>query len=127
MKKTVSDAREFAIKAHGNQLYGNKPYVYHLDAVVKILEPYGETAQIIGYLHDVVEDTGVSLQEIEDEFDLFISICVYVLTDPLGHRTRKEKKKYVCYKLSIVVDKYSVSLIVKAADRLANLECGEKN
>ncbi len=40
-------ARNFAIKAHGEQLYGECPYVVHLDAVAALLEPYGEEAQSI--------------------------------------------------------------------------------
>ena len=126
MNKRIIKAREFAIKAHGNQKYNsNKPYIYHLDAVVKILEPYGEDAQIIGYLHDVIEDTDVSLQELEDEFGLFISVCVYILTDPVGPN-RKDRKKGSYYKMSRAIDEYAISLIVKAADRLANLEHGGK-
>lgn len=29
----TNKARDFAIKWHGNQVYGDKPYVYHLDQV----------------------------------------------------------------------------------------------
>lgn len=31
-------AREFAIQAHGDQRYGDRPYVEHLSAVVEVLD-----------------------------------------------------------------------------------------
>jgi (p)ppGpp synthase/HD superfamily hydrolase len=58
----INKAKEFAIKHHGEQKYGDRPYSFHLDQVVSYLVPYGETAQVIGYLHDVVEDTDVTLE-----------------------------------------------------------------
>ena len=61
-------ARIFAIAAHGGQKYGNYPYSVHLDAVAKIADEYGEKAAVIAYLHDVVEDTFVSINDIEKEF-----------------------------------------------------------
>ncbi len=51
-------ARDFAIAAHGEQRYGDHPYVFHLDAVAALLAPYGVDAQTIGYLHDVVPGAG---------------------------------------------------------------------
>ena len=56
----LDQARAFALAAHGDQMYGARPYSFHLDAVVRLLSPYGIEAQVIGYLHDVVEDTEVS-------------------------------------------------------------------
>jgi len=46
-------------------------YVVHLDAVAEIVQQYGEPAVVIAYLHDVVEDTSVSLLDIEKEFGRF--------------------------------------------------------
>lgn len=130
MDKRIKRSRELAIENHGHQMYScGEPYVYHLDAVVRILKPYGVDAQIIGYLHDVVEDTDVSLQEIEEEFGRFISTCVDILTDEPG-RTRKERKEPTYKKVTFFTaneEKYNIVLIVKAADRLANLETSRKN
>jgi (p)ppGpp synthase/HD superfamily hydrolase len=58
-----SKAREFAIKAHGEQKYGEFPYSVHLDEVATIAKPYGESAEIVAYLHDVIEDTSVTKKE----------------------------------------------------------------
>lgn len=40
----IQKAREFAVKAHGGQMYGSAPYAVHLDAVAEILSGYGELA-----------------------------------------------------------------------------------
>ena len=68
----IEEARKFAINAHGDQKYGELPYHVHLDAVAEIASEYGETVQIIAYLHDVAEDTSVQLQDIEREFGKFV-------------------------------------------------------
>jgi (p)ppGpp synthase/HD superfamily hydrolase len=118
----VSRARDFAVKAHGAQQYGGHPYVYHLDQVVHLLEPFGTAAQIVGFLHDVVEDTETPLEAIVEEFGDLVADCVKLLTDsPEG--TREEKKALSHAKLAQVPVEHEtkLALIVKAADRLANL------
>ena len=117
----IDKARSFAIAAHGDQMYGEKPYIHHLEAVVEILEPYGKEAKLIGYLHDVAEDTHVSINEIKSVFGEFVGNCVAILTDESG-ATRKERKIKTYEKMSKVTGNEELALIVKAADRLANIE-----
>lgn len=117
----LAKAKSFAITAHGDQLYGSKPYSVHLEHVVGILSKYGETAQVIGYLHDVVEDTGISVDDIKTEFGEFIADCVSILTDESG-QNRKERKTKTYDKMSKVKGELELALVVKAADRLANLK-----
>ncbi len=122
---TTTHARDFAIQAHGGQRYGEHPYEHHLDAVVALLGPHGDDAQVTGYLHDVVEDTTVPLDRIEAEFGLLVRNCVALLTDEPG-ADRAEKKERTHAKLAQVAagSPEALALIVKAADRLANLrEC----
>ena len=116
----LNEAKEYAFNAHADQKYGDKPYSYHLDAVVSLLEPYGTLAQVIGYLHDVVEDTEVSIDEIENQFGKTVSECVAILTDESG-RNRKERKQKTYAKMSRVSGDLQLALVVKAADRLANV------
>lgn len=120
MSDKIKDAREFALKAHKNQLYGQKPYIYHLEQVVAILADYGEEAQIIGYLHDTVEDTDTSADEIETRFGKSVAEAVKILTDEPG-QTREYRKKLTYTKMAKVRGFAEVALIVKAADRLANI------
>jgi (p)ppGpp synthase/HD superfamily hydrolase len=44
---------------------GELPYLTHLVHVGRLLEPYGEDAVIAGLLHDVLEDTCKSNEEVE--------------------------------------------------------------
>ncbi|MBU2710502.1 HD domain-containing protein [Zooshikella harenae] len=117
----IDKARRFALEKHGSQTYGDKPYSYHLDKVVELLAPYGEIAQTIGYLHDVVEDTDVTLDELAREFNQFIADAVGVLTDQAG-ANRREKKLKTYTLMENVTGELQVALVVKAADRLANLQ-----
>lgn len=113
-------AREFAIAAHKNQMYGVHPYSYHLDAVASIVRKYGEMAETVAYLHDVVEDTDVTLDEIEKQFGSLVSRCVAILTDEPG-KDRKERKSKTYAKMAKVTGEENLALLVKAADRLANV------
>lgn len=115
-----SKAREFAVTAHGNQMYGTHPYSFHLDAVASIAKKYGETAEAIAYLHDVVEDAEVTLKEIENNFGSLVSRCAAILTDEPG-QSRKERKSKTYAKMAKVAGEENLALLVKAADRLANL------
>ncbi|MBL8369160.1 MAG: bifunctional (p)ppGpp synthetase/guanosine-3',5'-bis(diphosphate) 3'-pyrophosphohydrolase [Candidatus Accumulibacter sp.] len=116
----LDEARSFALAAHGSQRYGDLPYSFHLDAVVALLGPYGSQAQIIGYLHDVVEDTAVTDIEIRDRFGPLVAECVSLLTD-LSGASRAERKAETYARLATVSGAAELALVVKAADRLANV------
>ncbi len=115
-----SAARIFAVAVHGEQKYGDDPYAKHLDAVAALAAPYGTQAVTVAYLHDAVEDTSATLAEIEQQFDAFIAACVGLLTDEPG-ATRKERKAKTYAKMAGVTGPTELALIVKAADRLANV------
>ncbi len=117
---TETRARSFALKHHGKQKYGEQPYSVHLDAVAGLVQQYGETAVVIAYLHDVVEDTVVTLVEIEKTFGTLIADCVAILTDEPGE-DRQGRKKKTYRKMAQVQGETEVALLVKAADRLANM------
>jgi guanosine-3',5'-bis(diphosphate) 3'-pyrophosphohydrolase len=120
MEKILDRAREFALTAHGAQLYGAHPYKVHLDAVVDHLEPFGIDAQVIGYLHDVIEDTATTANDVKAVFGTFICTCVELLTDAEG-KNRKEKKEKIYARLAKVDGAETLALIVKTADRLSNV------
>ena len=116
----LDEARSFALAAHGSQRYGDLPYSFHLDEVVALLGPYGSQAQTIGYLHDVVEDTAVTDIEIRDRFGPLVAECVSLLTD-LSGASRAERKAETYARLAKVSGAAELALVVKAADRLANV------
>lgn len=69
-------ARVYALEMHGDQMYGMHPYSHYLDAVATTLAPYGSEAQVIGYLHDVVEDTDATLADVAARFGDRVAACV---------------------------------------------------
>ncbi|WP_198422245.1 HD domain-containing protein [Gimesia chilikensis] len=121
IKNQVIEARDFSLKAHADQQYGDQPYAHHLDAVVTLLDEHGPQAQVIGYLHDVVEDTDFTCEDIETRFGKLVADAVAILTDEPG-KNRKERKQKTYEKMSQVTGDLQIALIVKTADRLANVQ-----
>ncbi|WP_159274539.1 HD domain-containing protein [Variovorax boronicumulans] len=117
---SLSVARAYALSMHGAQMYGAHPYSHHLDAVALTLLPYGQEAQVIGYLHDVVEDTDATLAEVRLRFGDQVAACVALLTDEPG-ANRKERKSKTYAKLAGVTGAEELALVVKVADRLSNV------
>jgi (p)ppGpp synthase/HD superfamily hydrolase len=85
---TLEDrARTFATAAHAAvaqlRKYTNEPYIVHPAEVVSILKtrPHDPEMVAAAWLHDVVEDTGVSIEVIRAEFGSKVSDLVGWLTD----------------------------------------------
>lgn len=115
----VKEAAYFAISAHGNQTYDGYPYYFHLEEVVEVLREYGFTEDVYvmsGYLHDALEDTAVSYNDIKNKFGVDVAEIVYAVTDELG-RNRKERKEKTLPKIAALYD----AIVVKLADRIANM------
>lgn len=117
----VQQAKEFAINAHGNQKYGKMPYEYHLQQVVNKLIHWRDLGQweitdeclAIAWLHDVIEDTATTCQQIYDIFGLHVAKAVVMLS-------KTDNVSYEEY-ISGVKDVY-ISKLVKMSDTLCNLE-----
>lgn len=123
----VLQARAYAVQAHGTQMYGDKPYVFHLDQVAALLKRYGDDAQVVGYLHDTVEDTAATEEDVAQVFGQFIADCVGLVSDLPGPN-RKTRKAKTYARLAKVRGEKELALVVKAADRLANVRmCIKEN
>lgn len=119
MHPLVARARAFAIERHGEQTYDGEPYVVHLDEVAALVAPCGPDVQAAAYLHDVVEDTETTIEEVQAEFGAAIAQWVMICTDEEG-QTRHVRKFFTHKKLSSV--KWATQgLVIKIADRLCNL------
>lgn len=97
-------ARTYAVQKHGGQTrkYSDEPYVTHLDAVVRLLKEHAiedENVLAAAYLHDVVEDTPVTMQEVIDEFGDDVARLVYWLTDD-EKGNRKSRMKMATWRLA---------------------------
>jgi hypothetical protein len=75
---------------------------------------------VVGYLHDVVEDTAVSVADIETRVGTVVAECVGIVTDDEGV-SRRERKERIFAKMAPVGPDHELALIVKVADRLANV------
>jgi (p)ppGpp synthase/HD superfamily hydrolase len=124
-KKHVREARLVAIKCHGTQDYdGIFPYEKHLDDVVDVLKRFSIVHPkylCAGYLHDAIEDGAISYNKIKVHFGLDVAEMVFCVTDEMG-RNRKEKKMKTLPKTASNPD----AVIIKLADRIANIEHGGK-
>lgn len=83
----VEKARVFATAAHNAigqvRKYSGEPYINHPKRVVSIVNTVtiDPTTLAVAWLHDVVEDTDVTLKTIEEEFGHDIAMLVENLTD----------------------------------------------
>lgn len=78
-------ALRFATKAHDGQVrkYTGEPYINHPVAVAAIVATVDHTPEMIAaaYLHDTVEDCGVTLAEIKERFGGKVATLVAYLSD----------------------------------------------
>lgn len=120
----VKAARDFAIKAHGSQMYGDSPYSRHLQDVVDVLydcapdQILTEHHVAAAWLHDTVEDTEFKVSDIKREFGDKVAEIVFAVTNEVG-RSRVEKTLKTMQK---VRSAGRDATMVKLADRIANME-----
>lgn len=83
--KLEEKARLFATERHEGQVrkYTGEPYINHPAAVVEIVRsvPHTEAMLAAAWLHDTVEDTCTTLQEVTDLFGIEVGAFVGMLTD----------------------------------------------
>lgn len=89
MISLLDKAIAFALKAHDGQLRktgNNIPFIAHPFAVAMILQTMGceEKVVVAGLLHDIVEDTKVTMAELESEFGGEVAGIVAYCTEPKG-------------------------------------------
>ena len=87
MESLAQTALVFATAAHAAvgqmRKYTDDPYIVHPIRVATTVAKFGGTDEMIAaaYLHDVVEDTGVSIVDIQDMFGPAVALIVDGLTD----------------------------------------------
>ncbi len=127
----VQRAIEVATKAHEGQFRKTgEPYIVHPLAVKKILEDWGmdEDTIIAGILHDTIEDTSLTLEDIKKEFGESVAFLVDGVTKLSTARngmrdidTYLPATKDNFLRLMIALGDDIRVLIIKLADRLHNL------
>ena len=96
----INESRCFAKNAHKDQKRLDKktPYFDHLRFVVRLIKKSGITdnnLQVIGWLHDTIEDTPTDFDDIKEKFGLHIAKCVAALTKDMRIEKQKREMLYV--------------------------------
>ena len=127
VKSQIWLAYDFGNRYHkGQKRRSGEPYFSHCVEVAKTLASWkmDTTTIIAGLLHDTVEDTDATLNEIEDVFGNDLSGLVDGLTKIAGmtYSSRKEKQAGNFMKMLLSVAQDLRVIIIKFADRLHNME-----
>ena len=121
----VRDAYALAAEAHKDQRRKTgEPYIIHPIAVARIVAEeleLGANPVIAAFLHDVVEDTDYTIEDIRERFGDDVAFLVGVVT-----KQKKEKyeqsKQVDNYRQILASVQYDVrAILIKLADRLHNM------
>lgn len=124
-KNKIFKAYTFAAEKHKNQKRkSGESYIIHPLHVAYILASWGLDTQTIcaALLHDVVEDTNATYEDIEKNFDEEVASLVEGVTKLSNlFKTVEEKKTKNYKKMFIAMEKDIRVIILKLADRLHNV------
>ncbi|MBD3560728.1 bifunctional (p)ppGpp synthetase/guanosine-3',5'-bis(diphosphate) 3'-pyrophosphohydrolase [Planktothrix sp. FACHB-1355] len=124
----ICRAFEFAYKLHDGQYRkSGEPYICHPVAVAGLLRDLGGSGAMIaaGFLHDVVEDTDVTVEEIEQRFGSEVRRLVEGVTklskfsENFSSKTERQAENFRRMFLAMAQDIRVI--VVKLADRLHNM------
>lgn len=124
MTSKLRRAIELAKAAHQGQKrkISDVPYIIHPLRIAlslpEYIEWFSEELQIAAVLHDVVEDTMINIESIEEEFGPKVADYVGQLTDDETEMAKVGKQSYQLNKMMEMVDGV---LLVKLLDRLDNV------
>ena len=123
---TIRRAMEYAAQCHigTNHTYDGHPYTIHLKMVYDFGCKYSyllkkeeiDTALAACWMHDTIEDTRQTYNDVKNHFGTDIAEVVYAVTNEKG-RTRAERANEKYYK---GIRENEIATFVKLCDRLAN-------
>lgn len=124
--KLIEKAYDFASVAHAGQLrMSGEPYFMHPASVAKNIAEMGFDEHTIaaGLLHDTVEDTSASIDELEDEFGEQVADIVDGVTkiNMMTFDTKEEAQAENIRKMILAMSHDIRVPIVKLADRTHNM------
>jgi (p)ppGpp synthase/HD superfamily hydrolase len=126
MSDVVRKAADFAKAAHESidqrRKYTNEPYIVHPRAVAEIVASVTDDQSTIAaaWLHDVVEDTPITIEQITDEFGADIARLVADLTKPSTQTDgNRQQRKQIDLQHTAQADPRAKT--IKLADLIDNL------
>jgi len=115
MTDLYTKAYNFAREAHASQVDDNgDPYFNHCQHVMEIVAQVTEDVEMLAaaLLHDVIEDTDTTYEDLVREFPQRVADLVYEVT----HEGRKDNYGYYFPRL-----KSKDAILIKLADRMSNI------
>ncbi|NJL48782.1 MAG: bifunctional (p)ppGpp synthetase/guanosine-3',5'-bis(diphosphate) 3'-pyrophosphohydrolase [Leptolyngbyaceae cyanobacterium SM2_5_2] len=124
--RLVCSAFEFAYALHkGQHRASGEPYICHPVAVAGLLRDLGGDSAMIasGFLHDVVEDTDVTPEEIEQQFGAEVRQLVEGVTklSKFNFESKTERQAENFRRMFLAMAQDIRVIVVKLADRLHNM------
>ena len=122
----IDDAMAFAAVAHREQMRKNPtvkiPYIQHAAMVGFILHTAGFDEEVVaaGILHDVLEDTATTRQDLEQRFGPRIAELVSSVSEQDKSLPWETRKALSLQRLSRAPE---ASLAIAAADKIHNINC----
>lgn len=122
--RLVSEAAEFAARRHGGMQRkgrGSEPYINHLAEVANLLSlaTAGGDAELVaaGWLHDTIEDTGTTQDELAQRFGPHVANLVAEVTDDMRLSRSQRRAKQI----ADAPGKSAGARLIKIADKISNI------
>jgi GTP pyrophosphokinase len=124
--RTIRKAFNVAVKAHQNtRRKSGEPYIFHPLAVARICAEeigLGPTSVVCAFLHDTVEDTSLTLEDIDTLFGTSVRNIIDGLTKISGDLDLSKSSQAESFKKMFLTIPEDVRVIlIKLADRLHNM------
>jgi (p)ppGpp synthase/HD superfamily hydrolase len=122
--RLVSEAADLAARRHSGMARkgrGNEPYINHLAEVANLLAIATEGADAelaaAGWLHDTVEDTATTQQELTEKFGKRVAALVVEVTDDMTLPKDQRRQKQI----ADAPHKSPDAKLIKIADKISNI------